>query len=222
MSLLDVGRMPKLNMRIPNKMCAYAQINGAASDTEVNNVEINADIKQKIESRKRTLDDISNQYRYWCFGLNFWEFARFTAVVHFAACCVSIYYTYKFSGNDRKLSFRTSNQIPMWVPSSIPSINDANDFGIDPNTHEHIQLDTCHLSKDEVSMNPQYKIRLVTVDTDYSLPIDYMVCIFFFLSFFFQFLHTLSFQNYEETLQSGKTIKGHYIEYSLSATILFV
>jgi hypothetical protein len=220
--------MMGIKMRIPNRMM------GSAADTNTSlplttDAPIPVQPDNTPEDKKKNIDtafdDLMNHYKWWCLGFKLWGFSLFVAFLHFVMFITTFSYsldTYIRNKTDTKMYFNTTYQIGVWIPSDAPRYVQDAYFGYYNDKAVVVNNETCPAFGNSDSLTSKFGVRILTFNGDTRLAVDFMISCFFFLSWTFQMMHAWDYDKYKNTLIDGKTIKGHFIEYSISAVLLFI
>ena len=114
-----------------------------------------------------------------------------------------------------RLRSHATKQFGLWTPAN------SNPNSTDPVTSPFIHTDLCPLAENIVARDHDFRIEQVVLDVG-EMDVRIMITVFHALSAVFQFFNTWDEKNYYAVLDAGKTHISHYVEYSISASIMLI
>ena len=114
-----------------------------------------------------------------------------------------------------RLRSQVTKQFGMWAPAG------AMDNASHIIAATYIHTDICPLAGSIVARDHDFIIQQVVLDVG-ETDVRIMIAIFHALSALFQFFNTWDEKNYYSVLDAGHTHISHYVEYSISASIMLI
>ena len=117
----------------------------------------------------------------------------------------------------QRLRMPTTKTAGVWVNRSRLVVNYDNE-----SISSVLDLNSCPLATDVTKYDSAYIVQQVVLQGPGDIDSRVLIIIFHFLSAFFQFLAAMDGNMYYENILQGHVNIGHFVEYSLSASIMIV
>lgn len=149
------------------------------------------------------------------FGFSVYAWCRYAAFLHLILCIVFIILACELQVNN--IQMQTTKQIGVWMM--------ANSTGPAANTtalSQVLNLNTCPVANATNSYRTQFVVQQFILQGPGLIDTRVLIILFHFLSFAFQYAESWNRVEYYAVLQDGHVSISHFIEYSLSASLMII
>jgi hypothetical protein len=173
------------------------------------------------DNNKDTIfETVHASFRRYCFGMSIRGFCRCIACFHLVLCItyIALLFAQEMNGLVPRMVTPVTQSFGLFMNKT--EIENRPAAKHNASNFEHL-TDSCQLADARNSRSPKYVVETLTMDYG-ELDTRITIILFHFLSFLFQFLNSWDETAYMSVLKKGNGNVSHFIEYSISASLMII
>ena len=150
--------------------------------------------------------------RFW--GISIYDWCHYTALLHL---CISIVFVIlSITLHVNNIQFTTTKQVGVWLRASTLPVDNTSAIS------QVLDTNKCPLANTSNTYSSQYVIKQIVLQGPGLIDTRILIILFHFISFVFQYAECFDKATYLNTLNKGQISVSHFIEYSVSASLMTI